>query len=449
MTQTNLTQGPLFQKMMAFAIPYLMACFLQTFYGMADLFITGCFNDAVPVTAVSIGSQVMHMLTVMIVGLAMGSTISIGHALGAKRMKDISLYIGNTICLFSFLAIIATAILLYATDGILSILSTPIEAVMDTRTYLLICFSGLPFIVAYNVIAGIFRGLGDTKHPMYFVACAGLVNIVLDYILIGPYEMGAAGAAVATVLSEAISVLLASLYLYRTPLGFSLSLKDIAPDWYRLQELLHIGLPICLQDGLIQISFLIITIIANSRGVEVAAAVGIVEKVIGFLFLVPSAMLSTVAATAAQNAGANLHQRGRRGMYYAMIVCTVFGFFCITFVHWNAEWVVSLFVPKEAEVIRLGGEYFRSYVWDVLFAGFQFCYSGYFSAYKKSMYSFFHNMVSTCTVRIPLTYAASILFPATLYPMGWASPLGSLLSTVICFGLYHHLRKQLEVRSEE
>ena len=441
MIQTNLTKGPLFQKMMAFAIPYLMACFLQTFYGMADLFITGCFNGAAPVTAVSIGSQVMHMLTVMIVGLAMGSTISIGHALGAKKPKEISLYVGNTICLFSFLAVIFTAILLYATDGIISILSTPEEAMVDTKKYLLVCFSGLPFIVAYNVIAGIFRGLGDTKHPMYFVAFAGLVNIGMDYLLIGPYEMGATGAAVATVLSEAISVVLAIVYLYRLPLGFSFSLKYLSPDWYCLRQLLHIGLPISLQDGLIQISFLIITIIANSRGVEVAAAVGIVEKVIGFLFLVPSAMLSTVAATAAQNAGAGLHERGQRGMYYAMAVCTVFGFFCITLVHWKAEWVVSLFVPHEAEVIRLGGEYFRSYVWDVLFAGFQFCYSGYFSAYQKSMYSFFHNMVSTCTTRIPLTYAAAILFPTTLYPMGWASPLGSLLSTVICLLLYRHLKK--------
>lgn len=441
MIQTNLTEGPLFKKMMAFAIPYLAACFLQTFYGMADLFITGCFNGAVPVTAVSIGSQVMHMLTVMIVGLAMGSTISIGHALGAKKKTAISLYVGNTICLFSFLAIIFTAILLFATDGIIAILSTPLEAVAETRKYLLLCFAGLPFIVAYNVIASIFRGLGDTKHPMYFVACAGLINIVLDYILIGPYGMGAAGAAIATILSEAISVLLAGLYLYYAPLGFTLSKNDLSPDWYSLRQLLHIGLPISFQDGLIQISFLIITIIANSRGVEVAAAVGIVEKVIGFLFLVPSAMLSTVAATAAQNAGAGHHERGRRGMYYAMAVCTVFGFLCIAFVHGKAEWVVSLFVPHEAEVIRLGGEYFRSYVWDVLFAGFQFCYSGYFSAYKKSMYSFFHNMVSTCTTRIPLTYAAAILFPTTLYPMGWASPLGSLLSTMICVLLYRHLRK--------
>ncbi len=441
MIQINLTEGPLFKKMMAFAIPYLAACFLQTFYGMADLFITGCFNGAVPVTAVSIGSQVMHMLTVMMVGLVMGSTISIGHALGAKKQKEISLYVGNTLFLFSVVAIVATAVLLYATDGIIAILSTPIEAVEETRKYLLLCFAGLPFIVAYNVIAGIFRGLGDTKHPMYFVACAGLINIVLDYILIGPYGMGTAGAAIATVLSEAISVLLAGIYLYRAPLGFTLSRKDMVPDWYALRQLLHIGLPISFQDGLIQISFLIITIIANSRGVEVAAAVGIVEKVIGFLFLVPSAMLSTVAATAAQNAGAGLHERGRRGMYYAMAVCSGFGLCCITFVQWEAEWVVSLFVPKEAEVIRLGGQYFRSYVWDVFFAGFQFCYSGYFSAYKKSMYSFFHNMVSTCTTRIPLTYAAAVLFPTTLYPMGWASPLGSLLSTIICLLLYRHLRK--------
>ncbi len=436
MNQINLTHGPLFQKMMAFAIPYLIACFLQTFYGMADLFITGCFNGAAPVTAVAIGSQVMHMLTVMIVGLVMGTTISIGHALGGKQHQEIATYVGNTVLLFAGFAVVFTGLLLFLIPEILAALETPPEAFAEASQYLTICFAGLPFVIAYNVIAGIFRGLGDTRRPMYFVAIAGLVNIALDYYLIGPCQMSAAGAAWATVISEAFSVLLALLYMSRTNLGFSLTKENFHPDWYRMRSLISIGLPISCQDGFIQISFLIITAIANSRGVEVAAAVGIVEKIVGFLFLVPSAMLSTVAATAAQNAGAGLHERGKKGLYYAMGVCSVFGLFCVGVIHFQAEEMVSLFVSGEPEVIRLGGEYFHSYVWDVFFAGFQFCYSGYFSAYGKSMYSFFHNTVSILTVRIPGTYAAAVLFPATLYPMGWASPMGSLLSTFICLGLY-------------
>lgn len=436
MSRINLTQGPLLPQMMAFAIPYLIACFLQTFYGMADLFITGLFNGAAPITAVSIGSQLMHMLTVIIVGLAMGTTVSISRAVGGRDPKEASCCIGNSVLLFAFFSLIGTVLLLLAIEPILSWLKTPAEAWADTRAYLLICFAGIPFIVAYNVLAGIFRGLGDTRTPMYFVALAGFINLLLDYIFIGPLAMGAAGAAAATILSEAVSVLLCLLYLRFANLGLSLTRKDFSFDALRMKTLLAIGLPISCQDGLIQISFLIITAIANSRGVEVAAAVGIVEKVISFLFLVPSAMLSTVAAFAAQNAGAGNDARGRQALRYGIGICILFGLLCTAFVEFHAEWVVSLFVTHEPEVVRLGGEYFRTYVLVCIFAGIHFCFSGYFSAYGKSIYSFLHNMISIVTVRVPGTYLAILLFPETLSPMGLAAPMGSLLSAVICVGLY-------------
>ena len=436
MSRINLTQGPLLPQMMAFAIPYLIACFLQTFYGMADLFITGLFNGAAPITAVSIGSQLMHMLTVIIVGLAMGTTVSISRAVGGRDPKEASCCIGNSVLLFALFSLIGTVLLLLAIEPILSWLKTPAEAWTDTRAYLLICFAGIPFIVAYNVLAGIFRGHGDTRTPMYFVALAGFINLLLDYIFIGPMAMGAAGAAAATILSEAVSVLLCLLYLRFAKLGLSLTRKDFSFDALRIRMLLAIGLPISCQDGLIQISFLIITAIANSRGVEVAAAVGIVEKVISFLFLVPSAMLSTVAAFAAQNAGAGNDARGRQSLRYGIGICILFGLLSTAFVHFRAEWVVSLFVTHEPEVVRLGGEYFRTYVIDCIFAGIHFCFSGYFSAYGKSIYSFLHNMISIVTVRVPSTYLAILLFPETLSPMGLAAPMGSLLSAVICVGLY-------------
>lgn len=436
MSRINLTQGPLLPQMMAFAIPYLIACFLQTFYGMADLFITGLFNGAAPITAVSIGSQLMHMLTVIIVGLAMGTTVSISRAVGGRDPKEASCCIGNSVLLFALFSLIGTVLLLLAIEPILSWLKTPAEAWADTRAYLLICFAGIPFIVAYNVLAGIFRGLGDTRTPMYFVTLAGFINLLLDYIFIGPMAMGAAGAAAATILSEAVSVLLCLLYLRFAKLGLSLIRKDFSFDALRMRMLLAIGLPISCQDGLIQISFLIITAIANSRGVEVAAAVGIVEKVISFLFLVPSAMLSTVAAFAAQNAGAGNDERGRQSLRYGIGICIAFGLLCTAFVEFRAEWVVSLFVTHEPEVVRLGGEYFRTYVIDCIFAGIHFCFSGYFSAYGKSIYSFLHNMISIVTVRVPGTYLAILLFPETLSPMGLAAPMGSLLSAVICMGIY-------------
>ncbi len=427
--------------MAKFSIPYLIASFLQTFYGMADLFITGQFNDAAQVTAVSVGSQVMHMVTVIIVGLAMGTTVSISHAIGRKDREKVSVVIGNSVVAFAALAVIGMAALLLATRGILQVLHTPVEAMAAAQQYLVVCFIGLPFIVAYNVISSIFRGLGDTRKPMIFVAIAGVINVGLDYVLIGPFGMGARGAAIATVLSQAVSVLLALLAIIKLDLGISLTKESFALRGDVVSSLWGIGGPIACQDGLIQVSFLIITMIANSRGLAVATAVGIVEKVISFLFLVPSAMLSTVSAITAQNAGAGYHDRGKKTLRYGITICLVFGFMVGVICQFVSPQIVSLFVKGEPEIVRLGGQYLQAYSWDCMFAGVHFCFSGYFSAYEKSMYSFIHNIISIIAVRIPGAYLTSIWFPATLYPMGLAAPLGSLLSVVVCILLYRHFMK--------
>ena len=441
--QKDLTQGNLFGKMMQFAVPYLVACFLQTFYGMADLFITGQFNGAAAVSAVAVGSQVMHMLTVVIVGLAMGTTVCISRSVGAGSQKQVAGFIGNSAVLFAGFAAVLTVVLLFCTGGTLNILAVPPEALSQARQYLTICFIGVPFITAYNVVSSIFRGMGDTKSPMVFVAIAGLINVGFDYILIGPMGMGAAGAAIATVGSQAFSVAIALVFLLRGQGAAGVTRRDFVPDGQYMGQLLGIGVPVAFQEGLIQVSFLVITAIANSRGVSVAAAVGIVEKIISFLFLVPSSMLSTVSAVTAQNAGAGKHERGRLALRYGITVCVTVGFVVFVVCQFAADGIVGLFVVNEPEVVRLGGQYLRSYSADCAMAGIQFCFSGYFSAYGKSQYSFIHNIISIATVRIPGAYLASVLFPDTLYPMGLAAPMGSLLSSLICIFLYRRLTGEI------
>ncbi len=432
----ELTEGNIIKGMVRFSVPYLIACFLQTFYGLADLFITGQFNGSASITAVSVGSQVMHMLTVMIVGLAMGATVSISRQVGAGNKTAVSKSIGNTVTLFLISSVAATFLLLLLIDPILGALSTPEEALAETRVYLTICFAGIPFITAYNVISSIFRGLGDTKHPMYYVAVAGVINVVLDYILIGPFHMGAKGAALATVISQAISVILAFFALKKQNVELDVKSSDLKFEPKTVRFILAVGVPIALQDGLIQISFLIITAIANSRGVDAAAAVGIVEKIIGFLFLVPSAMLSTVSALSAQNAGAGKHERSREVLKFGVAICVGFGMVVFIICQFISPQIVSLFVNNNGRVAQLGGQYLKAYSLDCAFAGIHFCFSGFFSAYGKSLYSFVHNIISIVTVRVPGAYLASVLFPATLYPMGLAAPLGSLLSAVICVILF-------------
>ena len=438
-----MTEGSVAARLVAFSIPFLMANFLQTLYGMADLFIAGQFNGADVITAVSVGSQIMHMITVIIAGLAMGTTVLTARAVGASKERDAGLCAGNSLLAFLIFSLFATAILFVFCPQIVALMHTPKEAVVETLSYLGICFLGIPFISLYNSVSAVFRGAGDSKRPLYFVAASCLVNIMLDMVFMGPLALGARGAAIATVLSQAFSAFLASFVLFARGRGMAcvrILRGDFRIDAKVLKGLLQIGLPVSAQDGFIQVSFLVITIIANSRGLSVAAAVGIVEKIICFLFLVPSSMLSAISALAAQNMGASLHARARHTLYTGMILAASFGaLFSLAF-QFAALPFVSLFT-RDAAVVQLGGQYLRSYVFDCFFAAFHFAFSGFFCAYGYSLLSFVHNTLSILLVRIPGAYLAAKYFPATLYPMGWAPALGSLLSSLICLGFYLLLKR--------
>lgn len=439
--EKNLTTGSVMKTVLYFSLPYLLSYFLQTLYGMADLFIIGQFNGVESTTAVSIGSQIMHMVTVMIVGLAMGAVVMIGQAIGAGKRERVSDTIGNTVTLFMALSIVLTLALLLAVKPIVSGMSTPDEAVPGTTSYLTICFIGIPFITAYNIISAVFRGMGDSQSPMYFVAIACVANITLDYLFIGGMGLGAAGAALGTTLSQTISVIVSLVMVVRQKAGIHLSVQNFKPHRNTMAGLLKIGIPIAFQDGFIQISFLAITVFANMRGLNDAAAVGIVEKIIGIIFLVPSSMLQTVSALCAQNIGAGRHDRARRTLRYAAAIAVIWGICAVTIMQLDAEPFIGLFADS-TEVVRLGGQYMRGYVWDCLLAGIHFCFSGYFCACGMSGLSFLHNSLSIVCVRIPVSYLASRYFVDTLFPMGLASTAGSALSVVICLIVYWWMRRR-------
>lgn len=438
--ERDLTTGSIGKNILRFSLPYFLSYFLQTLYGMADLFIIGQFNGVESTTAVSIGSQVMHMITVMIVGLAMGTTVMIGKSVGAKQKKQTSKIIGNTISLFICLSLVLMVLLLFVVNPVVSVMSTPKQAVIGTRAYLMICFAGIPLITAYNIISSIFRGLGDSKSPMYFIAIACVANIILDYVFIGGLHLGAAGAALGTTLAQTISVIVALMAILKKNTGIRLSKSDLKPRSGTLKDILQIGVPISLQDGFIQISFIIITIIVNQRGLNDAAAVGIVEKIISFIFLVPSSMLSAVSAIGAQNIGAGKEERATKTLKYAVVIAVSFGFVVAIAMQFISNPVVGIFTSDKT-VIFMGSQYIRSYIWDCMIAGIHFSFSGYFCACGKSSISFIHNTLSIILVRVPGAYFASKLFADTLYPMGLAAPTGSLLSVIICVIAFMHLNR--------
>lgn len=445
--EKNLTSGSVFKNLIIFAIPYLLSYLLQTLYGMADLYIIGLYGEVADSSAVSIGSQIMHMITVIIVGLAMGTTVFIGHAIGKNNKDEAANGVGNTVLLFMIVSIALTILLIILVKPITYVMKTPSDAVGGTIDYLVVCFIGIPFITAYNVISAIFRGMGDSKRPMYFILVACLANIGLDFLFMGVFAMGPIGAALGTTISQAISVIVSLIVILKKKY-INLKKANFKPSKQVMGDILKIGTPVAFQDGLIQISFIVITIIANNRGLNDSAAVGIVEKIMSFLFLVPSTLLSTISAIGAQSIGAGMPKRAIDTLKCGIFLATTFGLVIATIIQFIAEPVVSLFTDTSKEngleVVRLGGQYLRGYVWDCIFAGVHFSFSGYFCAIDKSKLSFLHNIIAIVIMRIPGVYITSKIFKTTLFPMGLATASGSLISIIICIIAFRVLNKKTE-----
>lgn len=388
----SLTRGAVLPALVRFSLPYLLAVFLQQLYGLADLLAAGMFNGADIVTAVSVGSQFMHMFTAVTIGLASGCTVAVSRAAGAGNQKELDRAINASVWVFGVYAVLMHMILFCLPDVILQLLQVPEQAIEQARLYLLICFAGIPFIVAYNVIACIYRGRGDSMTPLAFVGAACFGNIFLDFLFMGPFGMKAAGAALATVFGQILSVALAVFWMKKTRFIDREALMA-RPSKKSVKALLTVGVPIAFQDGFIQIAFLIITAIGNSRGLIDAAAIGITEKVISFLFLVPSSLSQSLSAMAGQNVGAGLYQRAARALWDAIGLCLAWSALMILLCETAGSWLIGLFISDGA-VIHAGAVYLSSYILDLIGVSFHFCLGTYFCVFQKSGLSFLQNFLS-------------------------------------------------------
>lgn len=431
MKELDLTKGSVPKVLMQFAMPYLLANVLQALYGGADLFVVGRFDDAASVAGVAIGSQVMQTVTGIILGLTAGITVLIGIATGARDEKKAAATIGSAVWLFAIIGAVLTLLMTVWHDTIATAMHTPPEAMTDTRHYLLICSLGIPFIIGYNVVFGIMRGLGDSRSPLYFVALACVINIVLDFVLVGGCHMRASGAATATIASQGISFAAALCYLHRKGFRFPFTRRDIRLNGILSKRIIKLGTPIALQDALINISFLIITVIVNRMGVTASAALGVVEKLIVFAMLPPVAISSAVAAMTAQNYGAGLTDRMNRCLKSGIGMALVFGTaFCI-YSQFLPETLMGIFT-NDAPVIELGAEYLHGYSIDCIIVSFVFCINSYFSGQGNSLFPMVHSLIATFLFRIPLSWIFSHIAPTSLFPMGFAPPLATMVSLAIC-----------------
>lgn len=445
MKELDLTQGSVPKVLLRFAMPFLIANVLQALYGGADLFVVGQYDDAASVAGVAIGSQVMQTITGIILGLTTGTTILIAMGTGAKDDRKVAATIGTSVYFFTVTGIILTLVMVLFHRPIAALMHTPEEAMADTLHYILICSAGIPFIMGYNVVCGILRGLGDSKSPLYFVGLACIINIGADFLLVGGFGMRAAGAAIATVLSQSISFLTALWFLHRRGFHFEFTRRDIRFHKDLSRRIVTLGAPIALQDALINVSFLIITVIVNQMGVIASASLGVVEKIIIFAMLPPTAMAAAVATMTAQNYGAGLIQRMSRCLYSGIGISLVFGVSVCVYSQFLPETLTGIFTNAPA-VIEMAAGYLRGYSIDCVMVSFVFCINSYFSGQGNSWFPMIHSMIATFLFRIPLSYLCGQLDPTDLVLMGYAPPLSTLVSLLICFWYLKRNKRKLRER---
>lgn len=426
-----LLEGRIGPALLRFALPFLAASFLQALYGATDLFVVGHYSGSAAVSAVAIGSQIMQTITGIILGLSTGGTVLIGRRIGEGNENGAAVAVGTLAILLAILAVLLTPVMALGTNTVIAVMQTPAEAVLPARHYLLICACGIPFIIGYNAISGIFRGIGDSKTPLYFVLIACVVNVALDFVFTGACGLGATGVAFATILAQAVSFLAFLLFMVKRGLPFAFGRRHIRLDRAAAWSILKVGFPLALQDALVNISFLVITMIVNTLGLVASAAVGVTERVIGFAMLPPSAFSNAVAAMSAQNFGAGRPGRAWKTLWYAVGFSLVFGVAVCLYVQICPAVLPRIF-DQEPDVVLAASQYLRAYIIDCILVSFIFCINGYLSGLGKSFIAFAHSMVATFGVRIPVTYFMSRLVTDSLFLMGLAAPAASLASLVIC-----------------
>lgn len=436
-------EGSVFKAMLRFALPVLGALILQAAYGAVDLLVVGRFGDASSISAVGTGSSFMQMVTFVITSLAMGATVTIGQHIGEKRPKDAGDAVGTTVVLFAVLGVVLTVLLEVFAGNIVAILQVPEASVVQTITYLRICSGGILIIIAYNVISGILRGVGNANLPFLFVGIACVVNIVGDLVLVGVLHMDVAGAAIATVAAQFVSVIASLLVLRKQELPIDFCAKQCKIYGREIRMILNVGVPIALQEAMVQISFLVVNSIINNMGLMPSAGYGVAQKLISFIMLVPSAVMQSVSAFVAQNIGAGQKDRAKQGYFTAMITGCCVGIIIFLFGFFGGAWISSLFTG-DAEVIAQSADYLRGFSADCILTCILFSTVGYFNGTGRSIPVMIQGISSAFCIRIPVSVFMSKLPNTSLMLVGFATPITTvygIIFFIICFAI---LRKKVK-----
>lgn len=440
MKNTSFTEGKIMKPLILFAMPILFALFLQAMYGAVDLLIVGKFASSADVSAVSTGSQIMLTLTNLVSSFAMGTTILLGQQIGCGEKKEGGKTVGTALVMFAILALVMTVLLLIFAPQISGIMNAPVEAFSQTVAYVRICGGGMLVIVAYNLIGCIFRGLGDSRTPLLTVAIACVCNIVGDLLLCAFFHMGTVGAAIATVFAQVVSVIVSFFFIRKKELPFTMEREDVRVEKTLLRRMIGLGAPIALQDLLVSISFLIILAIVNAMGVIASAGVGVAEKVCAFIMLISSAFMQSMAAFVAQNYGAGRMDRAKKALHYGTAVSFAIGvaMFALTFFHGD---VLASIFSSDHEVVLAAADYLKAYAIDCMFTAIFFCYVGFYNGIGQTKFVMMQGIIGAFFVRVPVSYIISGQPNASLFHIGLATPMSSIVQLVLCLLFMCYIKK--------
>ena len=440
--EQNFTQGPILPALIRFALPVLLALLLQVMYGAVDMQVVGRFGTAADISAVATGSQIMQTATMIITSLAMGLTVLLGQKIGEGKREEAGRVVGGGIFLFLIVAVVMTAALLLAAPAVATLLKAPESAFDGTVAYVRICGAGTLFIMAFNLLGSIFRGLGDSKLPLISVCIACVVNIIGDLVLVAVCGMGVVGAAIATVLAQAVSVVLSLQLIRRRQLPFAMTRKDVRFHKAHIRNILFLGTPIALQEMLVSVSFLVITAIANGMGVVASAGVGVAGRLCAFIMLVPSAYMQSMSAFVAQNIGAGQEKRARKALWSGILSSLVVGAFMFWLGFFHGDFLSAIFA-EDGAVVLAAAEYLKSYAIDCFFTSFLFCFLGYFNGCGQSFFVMLQGMIGAFGVRVPVAILMSKIAAGSLFWLGMATPASSVVQILLCLAALQRRKRKM------
>lgn len=429
METNDFTQGNIVTKLLRFMIPILGALILQAMYGAVDILVVGRFGTTAGISGVSTGSSIVNLVTFTITGLSMGVTVVMGQYLGEKRPQKVGKVVGGAIWLFLVLAFILAAVMLLFARPLAILMQAPEEAVDLTVLYVRICGGGIFFIIAYNVISSISRGIGDSNMPLVFVGIACVVNIVGDLLFVAVFKWNVAGAALATVMAQAASVALSVLIIRKKNPPFTMKREYVCCN-PEIKNFIKVGMPIAFQEVLTQLSFLALCAFINTLGLAASSGYGVANKIVSFVMLVPGALMQSMASFVAQNVGAGQEQRAKKAMVTGMLIGGSIGIFITFFSFFHGDLLARIFSNDGAVIVR-AAEYLKGFAPEAVVTAVLFSFIGYYNGHSKTLFVMLQGIAQTFIVRLPMSYIMSIQPDASLTMIGLAAPCATVFGIVI------------------